>query len=179
MNAAPPDPPASRPLRVVDRVFVALAFGTAGVVSLVALAGAISLTSGDGVREALAYWGSFVGDGTEAFLLAAFAGGALGGAWRAGRFREPAGPGAIHADVTRGMGTALAGFVAGAVLMPLLAGLLAGAEPSSNVVSSLPLIVLAGLLVGTVFVLPVALVFGGATGWWVGRVITRTRGPVS
>ena len=172
------------------RAAVALAFGAAGAASL-AVAGAVAaLLVTDGVGNAVTYGWRVLTDEASGILVAlapaALAGAASG--WRgADAFGTPAPlrSGAVHPDVTRGLGVALWGFVLGCALLPVavllaaaLGSLVAGDLTLGFSLSVIPAVLLAlvvgplaAVALGSFTVFPAALMLGGLAGWLVGRAL--------
>lgn len=166
------------------RTFAAISFGAAGVVSIASTALIVGLLSSEEGVGATAYaWNLMVDEARTAWLFLAAAGisGGVGGAWWGDRLGKPASEksGALNPDVSRGIGITLVAFVVGSALFALAAWLLGAVESGDlreavRLTPIVPFYALEALVVGAISVLPIALVFGGLTGWLVGRFVRGT-----
>lgn len=165
---------AGLPLRT--RALVALIFGTAGALSIVLVGVVVAVLSADTIGDVAAYgWDVVTGEeATFAVVtLTAAASGAACGAWRADRLLcRPHSPGGVlPTAAVRGMGVALAGYLVGAVAVPIALWGVALVVDGPTPVIGVPFMVLAALVLGSFTVLPAALLVGGLAGWIVGRTL--------
>ena len=165
----------SLPLR--QRVRIGLAFGVAGVTAL-GIAGALAaLAVAD---RPVDYAIGVLRDAPWEALYAVVLIGAVsaGVALRlADSFGQPTvgRRGVVGPDAVTGLGVTLVAYAVSAFALPLGVAL-ASPDASVNVVVVGTLFSgAAGLVLGAVTVLPVALVCGGLAGWWVGRELVGTR----